>query len=153
MKKLEKPKFFTIPIWGNISLVLGIIAVFSFSTKLSDIVILIIILILLGIFFCINLTKYIINWHNLYEDYLIFFHRFTELDNRYNTRIEEIKDKNILIEEYEDFIRKLDIFILSALNQNSPKEVQQILNLQQLLYVSNEHILKLKGEFENGRSL
>ena len=151
--KLEKPRFFTTPIWGNISIVFGIIITFSFGNKLSDIHLLIIISLLIFSFLLWNLIKYIINWNKLYKDYLKFYQKFTELDNRYDMRLQELDDKDLLISEYEKFIENLNVFILTALTKNTSAEIEQLKNMQTFLYLSVEHLNKLKGVNDNGRSL
>lgn len=153
MEKLNKPNFFTTPIWGNISIVLSIIVCFAFSNHISDILFLTIIIGLILFFLFWNLIKYIINWNKLYKKYLSFYQKFTELDNRYNTRIYEIKNKDIIISEYEKFIETLNLFIITCLTKNSSTETEQLKNIQSLLYLSIEHLNKLKGENNNGRNI
>lgn len=145
MEQLKKPKFFTTPVWSNVSIVFGLIVAFSFSNKLSDIALIIIITLLIIPFFLWNLIKYIINWNKLYKNYLQFYQKFNELENRYNTRIEEIKYKENLINEYEKFIENLNIFIITSLAQNSTTETEQLKNMQSFLYLSIEHLNKMKG--------
>lgn len=145
MNKLDKPKFFTTPIWANLGLVLGIIFTFSFSKKLSDIALSLVIIGLILIFFSWNLIKYIINWHKLYNSYSEFYQKFTELDTRYSTRIKELKNKDNLIDEYEKFVQNLDFFIIASLTKNSSTEVEQLKNMQSFLYLSIEHLNKLRG--------
>lgn len=146
MNKLKKPKFFTTPIWGNISVVSGIIACFSFSQYISDNLFIIIIVGLIILFLLWNLIKYIINWNNFYDDYLNFEKKFNELETAYNVRIKDIDKKNQLIEGYEYFINILQQFIISCITTNTDKEIEQITNLQKVLYISKEHLNNLKGD-------
>ena len=153
MNKLEKPKFFTTPIWANISVVLSIIVCFSFYKYITDYVFIIIIIGLMLLFISHNLIKYIFSWHKFYKSYLDFFKKFNELDNRYKTRISEIKNKDVLIEEYEKFTKYLNLFIISSLTKNSSTETEQLKNMQSFLYLSIEHINKQKGVDIDGRHL
>lgn len=145
MKKLEKPKFFTTPIWGNMSILFGIIITFSFSKKLTDVHLVAIILLLLLALFLWNLIKYVISWHKFYNNYFEFYKKFEELESRYNKRMNEIENKELLINEYEKFIETLNLFIITALASNSEKEIQQLKNIQNLLFMSAEHLSKMKG--------
>ena len=146
MKKLEKPKFFTTPILDTSFMFFGTITTFSFRKNLSDIHLIYIILLLFLIVFSWNLAKYIYNWHKFYKKYLTFYEKFEELENRYNMRIDEIRNKELLINEYDKFIERLNIFITTALTNNSDKETQQLQNMQNLLFMSVEHLIKMKGE-------
>lgn len=153
MEKLEKPKFFTTPIWGNVSIVISIIACFSFYQYLTDLLFIYIIIGLLLLFFFWNLIKYIINWNKFYKKYLCFYEKFNELNNRYELRIQELKNKDILIDEYEKFTDNLNVYIITSLTQNSPTEINQLKNMQSFLYLSIEHINKQKGGNISGRSI
>lgn len=152
MKQLEKPKFFTTPIVGTMSIVFGIIVAFSFSKKLSDTHLTIIIISLILILFLWNLIKYIVNWHKFYKNYIQFYKKFEELESRYNTRVDEINNKELLISEYEKFIEIINYFIAGALIQNSEKETEQLKNLQNAICSWIRHFNEMKGD-NNGRNI
>ena len=53
----------------------------------------------------------------------------------------------------EKFVNELNLFIITCLTQNSSTEIEQLKNMQSLLYLSIEHLNKLKGVDDNGRNL
>lgn len=157
MGKLEKPKFFKgnsfINIIGIVGFILGVFQFLIPENLLSLKYKLFIFIIIFAFCLIIYLIQYIINWHKFYSDYIHFYRKFEQLETRYKTRIDEIENKELLINEYKKFIENLNFFIISALTQNSEKETQQLQNLQNLLYCSIKHFDTMKGVSDNGRNL
>lgn len=157
MDKLEKPKFFNTNSFVNIIGIIGfIISIIQFLVPEKILSIRYKIYIFIAIFvFCliIYFIQYIVNWHKFYKNYIFFYKKFEQLETRYDTRMNEIKQNESTINEYERFIETLSFFITSALTENSEKETRQLQNLQNLLYCSIEHFNATKGVDNNGRNL
>ena len=145
MNRLEKPKlkFSALDKIGTLfGIVCSIFANKYFGTKISIITFLfiaVIVLVYILYDYCKSVDKF-------YKDYSNFENKFNSLENRYNQRTQEIKTKDNLIEGNETFITNLDIFIMTALTQNSQKEINQLENIKRMLYIAVEHLAKMKGE-------
>lgn len=152
MYKLDKPKL-EFSVIDKIGTIFGIIAsIFSnylFDLKTAIIVFLTTTLIIL----LYVLYKYNKNIKSFYSNYEELYNKFYTLKNRYDTRIDEIKNRDSIIFEYEKFVNELNLFIITCLTQNSSTEIEQLKNMQSLLYLSIEHLNKLKGVNNNGRNL
>lgn len=152
MYKLDKPKL-EFSVIDKIGTIFGIIAsIFSnylFDLKTAIIVFLSIALIIL----LYVLYRYKKDTNLFYSNYEKSYNKFCTLENRYNIRIDEIKNKEVIISEYEKIIDSLNIFIITCLTNNSSTETEQLKNMQSLLYLSIEHLNKLKGVNNNGGNL
>lgn len=145
MNKIDKPKF-EFSVFDKTATFFGVlVSVFSFyatDIKISIIMLLSTLLIVL-IYSTYRYHKIV---EKSYISYLDFFNKFNELENRYNMRLSEIKNKNALIEEYETFIKSLNLFIVSASAKNSATENKKLKTLQEFILLADEHMYKLKGE-------
>ena len=152
MYKLNKPKL-AFSVVDKIGTVFGI-AFSIFSTYIFDFKTALIIFLATALIILLYvLHKYNKDINQFYLGYEELYNKFSTLESRYITRIEEIKNKDLLIDEYEKFIETLNIFIVTCLTKNSSIEINQLKNMQSLLYLSIEHLNKLKGENNNGRNL
>lgn len=160
MDKLEKPKFITTPILANVSILLGIVATFSFSKNLSDIMQLIIIISLIGVFIVWNLIKYIKNWFRFYKDYLSLYETYnnliiqhSELAKQFDTKKMKIGELNKLLDEYKLIIKHIQLSIKQGTLPVSDYEKKYLLNLYDVILRDAEHLYKLEGGNENGKDL
>lgn len=152
MDKLKKPKL-EFSVIDKTSAIFGIIiSIFSnyiFDFKIAIIIFLATMLIILSY----SLYKYHKYINSFYLNYEKLYDKFSVLENRYSSRIEEINNKEMLISEYEKLIENLNLFIITSLTKNSSTETEQLKNMQQFLFLSVEHLNKLKGENDNGRNI
>lgn len=156
MNKLEKPTFLTTPIWANVGLVLGIIAIFSFGKNLSDKTLLVLIIILIIIFLLWNLIKYIINWHKFYKNYLNLVSDYNELLVRHSALSKQFDEKKIQIAELEKILKEYK-FILDGIIHMLQLEAIHITNQEKIylkelcaiLLKDKEHLYNLEGGNKN----
>lgn len=156
MDKLEKPKFFTTPIWGNISIVLSILVCFTFSKHISDILIFIIIVGLILIFLLWNLIKYIISWNKIYKNYLIFYQNYQELlkkhsalANQFDKRGNKLKELNSLLDEYKYTLKIILFHIEEGITPVNEYETKYLENLLKISLKAQEHLYNLEGGNNN----
>lgn len=160
LNKIEKPKFFTTPIWGNVSIALGIIIAFSFSQTLSDIVLFVIVIGLVILFFIWNLIKYLITYHKLYKNYLLLYETFNELERRHSALAIQFDNKKIQIDELYSLLDEYE-FIMNNILYNLQQSILPINNyekeylkgLYSIVYRDLEHIYRMKGDLKNGKDL
>ncbi len=160
MNKLEKPKFFTIPIWGNVSMILGFIVCFAFSKYISDFWLLIITVCLVFTFILWNLIKYIINWHKLYKEYLNYYKQHIDLQQRhialskqFDKKAKLVNKQNELISQYKYTLFELYGDISRGILPVNKYEKEYLKNLADTTLRNIEHLNKTEGDIENGRNL
>lgn len=160
MKKIEKPKFFTTPIWGNVSIALGIIIAFSFSQKISDIILFVIVAGLVVLFFIWNLIKYLISWHKFYKNYMLLYKDYCELEAKHSALALQFDNKKVQIAELSNLIDEYD-FIMNSILINLQQSILSINNyekeylkgLYSIVYRDLEHLYRMKGDLKNGKDL
>ncbi len=160
MEQFKKPKFLTTPIWGNISIVFGIILAFSFSKNISDITLFIIILTLILIFFIWNLIKYIISWNKLYKNYLTFYESYKDLEKRhfaltkqFDNKKSQISELYKLLNEHKFIINKFLFSIQQGILPANEYEKRFLQNLYGTTLKDIEHLYNIEGGIEDGKDI